>query len=330
LTKKKQDKSLPHSKIKEPLQDLVKRYREMFPEHATEPNKQCMNCRKTKALTQYFKTRNPLITNRRIGICKVCIEEKIDFSDFGEAQYFLALMHLPFVEEAWNNVLEQSNPISQYLKAMNLGQYSNLDPIAAHTMKTYGKAYHNDPYQEQVQSLQEEEKGYLQAKWGNHYDLIDCLKLEEYAQQMKEDYHVETRSHEDYLQKIAKTSLIIDEMMKEANYKGVKEMSKTLDDLMKSAGFTQSSKSKEEKQSDEFNAFGYVFEMAEKQGFIPQYHNEEDPDIVDKTIVNLKEWTENLVKGESDLDILMENALESIVRQETEAQNVEDKKHEDY
>ena len=56
---------------------------------------------------------------------------------------------------------------------------------------------------------------------------------------------------------------------------------------MKSANLADA-KSKENRREGSYNAFGLLFETVEKRGFIPKYHDVEDPDIVDKTIKNLK------------------------------------------
>ena len=304
-----------NKRMEEDLLDIIKRYNEMYPEEAVEPNRQCSRCKKTKPLTKYYKSRNPIMHNKRIGICRDCIEETVNFLDFGEAQYFLTLMHAPFVEDAWISVSQEDYPVGQYMKMMNLGQYKNLEPAMIHRIKSHSKAFDADPYQAKLDMLTEDERGYLQGKWGYTYSLIDCVKLEDYAERMMEDFEITTRAHQDYLKMIIKTSLAMERALDEKDYDNAKKLGKLYDDLMKSANFAES-KSKDKKYDDNFNAFGVIFEMAEKGDFIPQYHNEEDPDIVDRTIKNLKSWTQNLIRGEADLDILMENAAKRVIEQE--------------
>jgi len=304
-----------NKKMTEELMSIIKRYNEMFKE-VPEAARVCGHCKKNKTLTHYFSARNPLMHNRKISICKECVEEQIHFEEYGEAQYFLTLMGLPFVEDAWERCLRDPAPIGQYVKLMNLGQYASLEAATIHRIKSYSEAFDHDPYQAQLDTLTDDEKGYLKAKWGDHYTFIDCLKLEEYAEQMMEDYDIDTRSHQDYLQKIAKVSLIIDGMIRDGDYDGVKKMSKTLDDLMKSAGFAQSTKSKDAKTDSGFNAFSVLFEMAEKKGFIPKYATDEPKDIVDTTIKNLQAWTYQLIAKEPDLQTLLENAAKRVIEQE--------------
>ena len=312
-----------NQRMEEDIISIIKRYEKMYPEESVEPNRQCSHCKKTRPLSQYYKSKNPLMHNRRISICKGCIEKTVDFNNFGEAQYFLSLVHLPFVEDAWMTCLKESTPVSYYLKMMNLGQYANLEPAMIHRIKSHSKAFDADPYQAKLDLLTEDERGYLQAKWGYAYSLIDCVKLEDYAERMMEDFEIITRAHQDYLKMIIKTSLAMEQALDEKDFDNAKKLGKLYDDLMKSANFAEA-KSKDKKLDEGFNAFGVVFEMAEKKGFIPQYHNTENPDIVDKTIKNLKSWTQNLVRGEQDLDVLIEGVAKRLLEQETkEKQDLE-------
>ena len=303
-----------NKKMEESLETIIAEYKEKYQHEVSEPHRVCSCCKKTKSLTNYFKARNPFMHNTRIGVCKGCLEENVNFGDFNEVQYFLTLINVPFVEDVWQNALHDPNPISKYIQMMNLGQYAHLDSASINRIKSYSKAFDTDPYQAQLDMMTDDERGYLQAKWGYHYDILDCVKMEEYYNDMMEDYEITTRSHQDYLKKIVQTSLILEQLIENSQYDDFKKVSKTYDDLMKSADFVQNKK--DNKKDAGHNAFGVIFEMAEKKGFIPQYHNDEEPDIVDRTIKNVKAWTETLVKGEADLDVLMENAAKRVIEQE--------------
>ncbi len=297
------------------LMTIIKRYKQEYSQFVPEAGRVCSKCRKNKSVESFSMARNPLMHNSRISICTECVDQFVAFEDYGEAQYFLVLLGLPFVEDIWEKSFAHKSPVRYYIKIMNLGQYLEMEAATINRVKAFSEAIDLNPYEVEASKLTSDERGYLQGKWGEHYSLIDCVKLQEYEEQMKEDYIIETRSHEDYLQKVAKVSLIIDNMIRDADYKGVKDMSKTLDDLMKSAGFSQSSK-KGNKDDNDFNAFGTIFEMAEKKGFIPKFHTDESKDIVDETIKNVQNWTYQLIAKEPDLQVLLENAAKRVIEQE--------------
>ena len=318
MSRKTKKEGNPDNKLQIQLELISDRYKQLYAKEVTEGGRTCSHCGKTKALTNYFTTRNPLMHNQRIGICRACVDKTVNFADFGEAQYFLAMLNLPFFEEAWESALKTDTPAGKYVQIMNLGQYSKYQAATITDIQTHGHAYDSDPYKARIDQLTEEDKGYLKAKWGYNYDILDLLRMEDYYDEMMEDYEITTRSHQDYLIKIVQVSLVLDQLIKEGDFDNYKKMSKTYDDLMKSADFVQNKRN--QKDAEGHNAFAAVFEMAEKQGFIPEYHNEENPDLVDKTIRNIKSWMANIVRGETDLDVLLENAAKRVIEQERKEQ----------
>jgi len=321
VVKNNKEKTTGNVKMEEKLLKIIERYKNQFVvKH--EKRKVCTSCDIEQQFKEFFVARNPLMPTTRISVCRTCLDKHINFDDYMEAQYFLSLCHAPFVEDVWEVALTKDKPIGYYFKTINLTQYSKLDPQAVHRIRKAARQYDADPYQAKMDMLTPHEAGYLKAKWGESYDMVDRIKLEEYYDEMMEDYEIITRSHKDYLKMIIKTSLAMEKALDEADYDNYKKLAKAYDDLMKSADFVQSKK-QEKKDENAYNAFGVVFEMAEKKGFIPQYHKEPEKDIVDKTIKNLKNWTLQLVRGEADLEQLLENAAKRVVEQEKEEEKQE-------
>jgi hypothetical protein len=303
-----------NKRMSEDLLDIISRYKELFKE-VVESSRVCSHCQKSKPLNNYLKSKNPLMHNHRIGVCKECVENVIHFEEFGEAQYLLTLMHLPFVEDVWEKSLQDPAPIGKYIKIMNLGQYSTLEPAMIHRIKSHSEAFDNDPYQAMLDTMTDDERGSLKAIWGQTYDILDCVRLEEAYNDMMEDFSITNRADKDYLKLIVKTNLAAQKSLDDGDYDNYKKLSSAFDALMKSANLA-AIRSKDKKLDDQYNAFGVVFEMAEKKGFIPKYHNDENPDIVDKTIKNLKTFTDKLIRGEPDLNTLLENAAKRVIEQE--------------
>ncbi len=303
------------------MQDTVVKFQREFGRDVVITEKECVRCHKKKLLRTFYRTQNPLMPNYYTSVCKVCIDEVLDFHNIFEAKAILSYLCYPFIEKIWYDISKDKRTVSvlgMYLTRLQASEHSTsvftpLDESRAE--------FDTDPYQLKVQQLNQEEKSYLKAKWGNHYNFTECLKLEEYYNEMFEDYHITTRSHKDYLKKIVKTSLMMDNMIEQGNINGFKQISATYDALMKSANFAQV-KAQDKKHGDDFNAFSLLFEKAEKEGFIPVYHTEKDMDVVDKTIKNLKQWTNKLVKGDIDMESLMENAAQRVLEQAEEEKKI--------
>jgi ferric iron reductase protein FhuF len=61
--------------------------------------------------------------------------------------------------------------------------------------------------------------------------------------------------------------------------------------------------------------------LCEVEGFIPRYHEEESPDIVDITIKDISQYVEHLVKSELNLGTLIESALKQMQHEQDKAES---------
>ena len=278
--------------------------------------RECKVCHKAYENQDFFKGRNPFLMDGRINVCRHCISEIIDYHNPLEVQYLLSLMFLPYVENIWESILaNEENPLGTYIAQMNLVQYKNLEPAVVHRLKSQLNRFQEDPYQSRIELMTDDELRYLQAEWGERWDIKDCLKMQDYYNKMKQDFNIANQAHDDYLKKIVRTSLAADKELEEGNMTEYAKISKIYNDLMKAAEFSEASK-KDKKSDDGIVAVGLIYSLAEKRKFIPKYHNEENPDTVDKTEKNLKEWMHKLISNEADLNTLLENAAKRVVEQE--------------
>src|SRR5437763_15542154 len=134
---------------------------------------------------------------------------------------------------------------------------------------------------------------------------------------MKKDYEIETESHVDYLKKICRVSVSMDEALSEGDIDGYKKLSDVYDKLNHSAKFTAVQRSASDR-SGGMNTFSEFFEYIEKEGFIAKFHADEPQDIVDSTLDSLKRFTKQLVLGDSNLARLVEESIQKIQKQEAE------------
>lgn len=82
---------------------------------------------------------------------------------------------------------------------------------------------------------------------------------------------------------------------------------------MKQNKFTSSQLRDESKGID---CLGKFVALCEKEGgFIPQYYTPEPQDRVDETLADTKRYLRTLVQTESSLDLLIENAIKAIEKE---------------
>lgn len=170
-------------------------------------------------------------------------------------------------------------------------------------------------------TLSNKESRRLKVKWGAMYSENDLLKMETLYQEMHTSFEINTASHEDYLKKIVKTSVLMDDMLEQGNYDEYARLSKIYDQMMKSAKFTAS----QETESEDFiDSIGELAYMCEEKGFIPRFDVSEAKDVVDTTLKDLTKYTHDLVIGELNLDSMVETALQAIEKEEEQEDNLFD------
>lgn len=159
-----------------------------------------------------------------------------------------------------------------------------------------------------------EEKRMLSLKWGRLYQLEEWISLEKFYQEMMESFDIQSAAHIDYLKKISKTSLKMDQAIDCGDVEGFQKLSKVYDSLMKSAKFTAAQNKAE--NAEYMDCLGEMITLCEEEGFIPRYAIEDSKDVVDITLKDMNGYTRKLIMEEMNLGNMIENALAQMKHQE--------------
>lgn len=179
-----------------------------------------------------------------------------------------------------------------------------------------------DPGVEAEAVLTKEDKEYLVRKWGKTYTVPECIRLEKLYNEMMSSYDIRTASHIDYLLKICRISLKIDQALEVNDIDGFQKMSRVYDLLMKSAKFTAAQN--KDGASDHTDSIGMIVSRIEKeQGFIPRYHSERQ-DVVDATLADMNKFTRDLIMSELNLGNMIEVYLQKMQMEENKEEDVLD------
>ena len=162
-----------------------------------------------------------------------------------------------------------------------------------------------------------EEKKYLVFKWGKGYSWEDMIKMETLYQETAESFDVSNPNHKDYLKKICKASLQLDRVLDYGDADSAAKYGRMYDMLNKSAKFTAASNKIEKEEY--IGSVGELVAICEKEGFIPRYHNEENKDIVDKTLEDMNNYIKKLISNEMNLADLIEASIKMIAIEEAKA-----------
>lgn len=213
--------------------------------------------------------------------------------------------------------------INKYRDAQNSGAiYQNLEELdltefteeeRKQFFPTAEEIMSDEDFHQPEDDLTKEDKQYLLAKWGRTYTISECIKLEKLYIEMMDSYDIRTASHIDYLLKICRISLKIDQALEVNDIDGFQKMSKVYDLLMKSAKFTAA---QNKEQSDNYtDAIGILIGMCEEEGFVPKYY-EERQDVVDFTLKDMNEYLRKLVMNEMNLGNMIEVHLQKMQQEE--------------
>ena len=159
--------------------------------------------------------------------------------------------------------------------------------------------------------LTDEDKMYLRLKWGSSYRPGEWVRMEQLYNDMLESYDIQGAGHKDTLKLICKTSLKANQLIDSGDIEGYQKMSRVYDQLMKSGKFTAAQNKAE--TGEYVDSVGELVAECEKQGFIPRYYTDGPQDSVDKTLLDLQQYTRNLVTEEMNLGNMIEASLKQIM-----------------
>lgn len=154
-----------------------------------------------------------------------------------------------------------------------------------------------------------DEKVSLAIKWGRLYTPSQWATLEKMYKDFMDSFDIQGAARIDTLKKICKTSLKMDDAIDSGDIETYQKLSRVYDTMMKSAKFTEAqNKDKEGSQIDSASAIVDFVEA--HSGEIPKYKCQQPQDLVDKIIVDLKNYTKSLIYQDKSLAQEIERYLQ--------------------
>lgn len=156
--------------------------------------------------------------------------------------------------------------------------------------------------------LTQEDKIYLAMKWGRLYKPNEWVELEKKYEEMTNSFDIQDSDTTGTLILICKTYLKMNQAIDCGDMDGYQKLSRVYDSLRKSAKFTAAQN--KEVKSDFVDCIGEMVAYCEKNGGqIPRMKIEAPNDIVDKVIMDLKEYTRSLIYDDKSLAQQIENYI---------------------
>lgn len=145
-----------------------------------------------------------------------------------------------------------------------------------------------------------EEKQRMVLKWGRTYKVSQWVELEKSYRQMAQAFGIDDPDSKNSLIHICKINLKMNQAIDCGDFEGYQKLSRVYDQLRKSAKFT-AVQNKEDKKDTIDSVSALVAFCEEKGGLIPNFEMKAPKDIIDKIIIDLKEYTRTLIYEDTAL-----------------------------
>lgn len=157
--------------------------------------------------------------------------------------------------------------------------------------------------------LSHQDKVYLALKWGRLYSPNQWVALEQLYNEFMNSFDIQGAARIDTLKMICKTSLKMNEAIDVGDIESYQRLSRVYDTMMKSAKFTQAQN--KEGEDGKMDSVSSIVDFVEANtGAIPRYVCDEPQDIVDQIILDLKQYTKNLIYEDKSLAQEIEKYLQ--------------------
>lgn len=245
----------------------------------------CLGCGERHGKRHFYMSTNPLHKNGVIPFCKTFIMEHCTYDDgtisLERFQNILRQVDKPFLKAEWESALEEEgrNAFGAYFSRINM---------AHNQQKTWEDSTLNLLKTNKDDEKEDEGKKTYSKRWHGYYTKRDLDYLDNYLEQLMNDYDIDTVNRQDYAKKIAKTSLMVDKLYAEVmkgNTGVVRQLDNTqkiFDNLSKSAEFAQSKAPKNDGGVQSLSELIAKVEAEEYPYMLKP--SEKDKDIYDKLL----------------------------------------------
>ena len=175
----------------------------------------CSKCKKDKKLSDsyYMASSNLIHTDGKLGICKNCLEDIVDFGNIELLKNALRSIDRPFLTEAYEGsfATNPNNPFKEYMRRLGMKQNREL---------TWNDS---DFGLQSVKVPENSTGGSLRTKWGQ-YSPEDYSYLEDFYKEYSHTYATDTPVQINLYKNIAKVHLQAEKELSSGNVKQFKEL----------------------------------------------------------------------------------------------------------
>ena len=225
---------------------------------------------------------------------------------------------LEALRQETNSETEAERQVNEMLTFSDLGNKPSMNAMetAPAMAAMYGLSPETSKY-----GLTQEEIDRLKFEWGDDYTEDEFFKFEQLLTDMKEAYVIQDPIAVSNAKMICKMTVKMNKFLDIDDVESASKISRQLDLFIKSANLAPVQQ--KDRQQTTFAISQLAFLVEREGGFLPEFYVDKPNDKIDQILKDMQEYTEYLVRGESNIAEMVEN-VETILAQEPLPEAVED------
>ena len=275
-------------------------------------------CRKCGRIAYIIPSNNPLHDG---DICIDCINETIDPRKLEHFAFFCRTYNFPANVNLYIACLKNNPKLAIKEYVQQLYNNGNLEYNDATTDKwkevsqEWEKVKTHRQLLEKIEPLKRDFILRCGEKWGKEYTFEQYLKLESQFTSMIRTLNLSNPTQLDTLKKYCKLSILVDDMISGGEIKAISDGTTALSKLADLANIQELSETASE---GTIKTVADLYKYMEDHGFIFNYYDQVDRDIVDKTIKDIQQSIRTEINNAVGLDVTLQQIKENYNRQEEE------------
>ena len=273
-------------------------------------------CAVCGANTNLIPSNNPIVPDT----CAKCIEAKFDLKNLEQADFFCRTYNIPFEPNMWIKSMKQDeknilqNYQAFYLDTLEVKEYiTNTKDVWKKVNNEWEKSLTHIKLLERISYIKDAFLDRGRIKWGTNFTFEELIQLENLFSTTVGAFDINNPMQIDAIKKACKASLLLDKAMFEGDVENIRNLTSAYQQFVATAKIDEMIESA---QTEVIRTVADLAQFLEDNNFEFTFYDNEDRDIVDKTIRDMKEHLRTLVMESTGL----EQTLEMIQKKYSEGQ----------
>lgn len=274
------------------------------------------------ANTSLIPSNNKLVPSA----CPRCIAAKIDLKNLEDADLFCRTYNYPFNPNMWIKAMEEDekhiiqNYQRYYLDTLETKEYiTNTKDVWKEANKEWEKSLTHTELLNRITKIKASFIDRARIKWGTNFTFEELIQLENLFTTTVGSFDINNPMQIDAIKKACKASLLLDKAMLEGNIDQIKNLTSAYQQFVSTAKIDEMIESA---QTDVIRTVADLAQFLEDNNFEFKFYDNEDRDIVDKTIRDMKEHLRTLVMESTGLEQTLEMIQKNYSNSQQEKANI--------